>query len=133
MAEQSAQDKTEHPTARRREQALEKGQVARSQDLNSVAVLLGGLILLKMFGEQTIKGLTDFSVYVYRNLSTLDFTVESIPLQFYQYLKYIAGIFGIILVGIGVFETGKESFGAKVLRIKSIARIEKDFFYEFYC
>ncbi len=99
----TGQDKTEQPTARRKEQALEKGQVARSQDLNSVAVLLGGLIMLKMFGAQAVEGFADFSTYIYKNLSVLDFTVTSLPLQFYQYLNYIVGTFAIILVGIGVF------------------------------
>jgi len=103
LAEQSGQDKTEQATPRRREDARDKGQVARSQDLNSVAVLLGGLVMLKMFGPRAIKGLVDFSVYIYRNLSTLEFTITSIPLQFYQYLNYIVGTFAIILIGIGAF------------------------------
>ncbi|MFP4547692.1 MAG: flagellar biosynthesis protein FlhB [Fidelibacterota bacterium] len=103
MPEQTGQDKTEQPTARRREQSREKGQVARSQDLNSVAVLLGGLVMLKFFGDRAVQGMADFSVYIYRNLSTFKFTRTSIPLQFYQYLNYIVLTFAIILVGIGVF------------------------------
>lgn len=126
MPEQSAQDKTEQPTSRRREQALEKGQVARSQDLNSVAVLLGGLIMLKFFGPRAVKGLADFSVYIYKNLSVLDFTVGSIPLQFYQYLRYIIVTFGIMLIGISIFpilsnlaqDNFKINFAAKALEPK---------------
>lgn len=126
MAEQSAQDKTEQPTTRRREQAMEKGQVARSQDLNSVAVLLGGLIMLKMFGGKAVKGFADFSVYIYSNLSVLDFTVSSLPLQFYQYVRYIIVTFGIILFGITIFpvlsnlaqDNFKLNFAAKALEPK---------------
>lgn len=103
MADQSAQDKTEQPTARRREDARDKGQVARSQDLNSVAVLLGGLIVLKFFGPRAVKGLADFTIYIYKNLSTFKFTITSFPLQFYEYINYIVGTFGIILIGISVF------------------------------
>lgn len=103
MAEQSGQDKTEQATPRRQEDAREKGQVARSQDLNSVAVLLGGLIMLKMYGPRAITGLADFAVYIYGNLSTFKFTVTSLPLQMYEYLRYIAGTFAIVLLGIGVF------------------------------
>ena len=40
MADKPAQDKTEEPTPRRREKAKEEGNVARSMDLNSVAVML---------------------------------------------------------------------------------------------
>ena len=50
MAEDSG-DKTEVPTARKREEAREQGMVARSTDLTSAAMLLGGLVLLKKFGS----------------------------------------------------------------------------------
>ena len=103
MPEQSAQDKTEQATPRRREESRDKGQVARSQDLNSVAVLLGGLIMMKFFGQRTVNGMADFSVYIYRNLSTFKFTITSFPLQLYEYLNYIAGTFAIMLLGIGIF------------------------------
>lgn len=49
MAEETG-DKTEAPTPRRREEAREKGNVARSADLTSAAILVGGLILLNWYG-----------------------------------------------------------------------------------
>jgi flagellar biosynthetic protein FlhB len=39
------QEKTEQPTSRRREQAREKGQVAKSQEITSVAILMACLTL----------------------------------------------------------------------------------------
>jgi flagellar biosynthesis protein FlhB len=45
MPEQSG-DKTQDATPHRRQQAREQGQVARSQDLGSAAVLVGGLVTL---------------------------------------------------------------------------------------
>ncbi len=46
----SAQEKTEAPTPRRREEARESGQVARSTDLNAAIILLGGLLFLHWWG-----------------------------------------------------------------------------------
>ena len=43
-------DKTEAPTPRRREEAREEGSVAKSTDLTSAALLVGGMILLSRFG-----------------------------------------------------------------------------------
>lgn len=43
-------DKTEAATPRRRQQAAEQGQVARSQDLVAAALVVGGMILLNHFG-----------------------------------------------------------------------------------
>jgi flagellar biosynthetic protein FlhB len=47
MADESFQEKTEAPTPRRREESHRKGQVARSQELNTAFLLLsmGGLLL----------------------------------------------------------------------------------------
>ena len=55
MAQDDSGDKTEQPTARRREEAREEGQVARSADLTAAVSLLAGLLLLKAFGPQMLR------------------------------------------------------------------------------
>ncbi|MBO2927505.1 EscU/YscU/HrcU family type III secretion system export apparatus switch protein, partial [Metapseudomonas otitidis] len=43
MAEsESGADKSEEPTAKRQQEAREKGQIARSRELNTLAITLGG-------------------------------------------------------------------------------------------
>jgi flagellar biosynthetic protein FlhB len=49
--------KTEAPTPRRRQEAREQGQVARSQDLSSAALLVGAMVLLKAFGDDVVGAL----------------------------------------------------------------------------
>ncbi len=46
MADQAAQEKTEHATPRKRQQARGKGQVARSQELSSFLLLMAALLSL---------------------------------------------------------------------------------------
>jgi len=46
MADETAGERTEKATPRRREKAREKGQVARSQEVNSFFVLLAGTVVL---------------------------------------------------------------------------------------
>ncbi|CAM4226570.1 flagellar biosynthesis protein FlhB [Vibrio agarivorans] len=50
MAESDGQERTEEATPRRRQQAQEKGQVARSKELASVSVLIIGSVSLMWFG-----------------------------------------------------------------------------------
>ncbi len=50
MAQDDLQDKTEKATPKKRSEARKKGQVAKSQDVSSVAVLLAGLSTLCLFG-----------------------------------------------------------------------------------
>ena len=51
-------DKTEAPTPRRREEAREQGQVARSADLTAAALLMGFLLLMNSFGPGLMKALS---------------------------------------------------------------------------
>jgi|UniRef100_A0A7C5EM34 flagellar biosynthetic protein FlhB len=51
MADEGYQDRTEQPTPKRRAEAREKGQVARSRDLSASLVLLSGLALLAFWGS----------------------------------------------------------------------------------
>ncbi len=53
MAEESFQEKTEKPTPRKREDAKKKGEVAKSRELPSLAVLLSALMALTFFGYYT--------------------------------------------------------------------------------
>ena len=64
MAEnEDGQDKSESPTARRRQQALDEGQVPRSAELSAAAVLLAGAMAIGMAGGPA---LGDFSMRVMR-------------------------------------------------------------------
>lgn len=54
MAEDSDLERTEPASPRRIEQAREKGQIARSRELNTFAVLLGGGGALLLMGEELI-------------------------------------------------------------------------------
>ena len=50
-------DKTEAPTPRRREEAREQGQFARSTDLTAAAMLLGFMLLMNSYGPGLVKAL----------------------------------------------------------------------------
>jgi len=57
--EDSSQEKTEEPTAKRRQQSREKGQVPRSRELVTFTMLLMTGMFFLIFGSTVIAGLTD--------------------------------------------------------------------------
>ena len=57
MAEESDQEKTEEPTAKRLEDARKKGQIARSKELGTTGVLVASAAALIMFGASLGKAL----------------------------------------------------------------------------
>lgn len=50
-------EKSEAPTPRRRQEAREQGQVARSQDLTGAVLIVGSILLLNAFGQDLMKAL----------------------------------------------------------------------------
>lgn len=98
MAEQSAQEKTEQPTPRRRQEALDKGNVAKSQELNSVAILIVAILAFKVtasfFGELFQR----FVKSTYHQSSFLDITVQSLPGQIGDFMGVLAALLLPIMI-----------------------------------
>lgn len=58
MAEsESGAEKSEEPTSKRQEEARKKGQIARSRELNTLAVTFSGAAALLIYGGQIAEGL----------------------------------------------------------------------------
>lgn len=54
MPPDSAQERTEAPTPRRRQEARSSGQIGRSTDLNAALTLLGALVILHVIGRNVL-------------------------------------------------------------------------------
>lgn len=59
MAEEQFQERTEPATPKRLKEARDKGQIARSRELNAMAVTLAGAAAVFVLGEGMITGVTD--------------------------------------------------------------------------
>jgi flagellar biosynthesis protein FlhB len=107
MAEQSFDEKTEAPTAKRRTEAREKGTVAKSTEVNSVLVLLTGIILLKLFGPWMMKEMSGCITEFLRAAGdtrmdvgrAVDLTASSLVIMLRIMLPVIAGILVIGVLG----------------------------------
>ena len=74
MAEESSQEKTEEATPKRREEARNKGQVARSSELSSVAILMSGVLALGGLGSYMYSKLSFFMVEMLSNAVFIELT-----------------------------------------------------------
>jgi flagellar biosynthetic protein FlhB len=70
----SMEDRTEPATAKRREEARQRGEVAKSPELTSALVLLAGLYGLRYCGESLMNGLRDLTQTSLSNLSAFQAT-----------------------------------------------------------
>lgn len=83
MAEEQFQEKTEPATPKRLKEARDKGQIARSRELNAMAVTLAGAAAVFALGEGIVGGITDIMA---ANLSLPRIALMS-PEQMLQHLK----------------------------------------------
>ncbi len=64
-----AGDKTEEPTAKKRADAAKKGQVGRSQELNTAFVLLVGFFALKILWNDIYGHIAQYTTYILTNVN----------------------------------------------------------------
>lgn len=72
-----AGDKTEAPTARRRTEAREQGNIAKSRDLNAAASILAVFFLLNVYGMDLIAALRDLMREMLSDQSFSDLTLAN--------------------------------------------------------
>ena len=59
MAEKDAQERTEDPTEKKKKETRDKGQVARSRELNSAALLITAGIAFLTIGKSSALGVAE--------------------------------------------------------------------------
>ena len=73
----SDEEKTEAPTPKKKKEAVEKGQVAKSQDVNSSLILLSGVLLMLFLGGSMMVQMKDTMGMVCKNLYYENFNVDT--------------------------------------------------------
>ncbi|MBP2642436.1 MAG: flhB [Firmicutes bacterium] len=97
-----SQEKTEEATPKRKEESRQKGQVAKSAEINSAFVILASFLALKFIGSYIYTEITAFMRGMFGGFSTTDFTIDSVQVILIQFimvfLKTAMPIMLIILV-----------------------------------
>lgn len=73
FADGDAGEKTEEPTAKKREKAREEGQVAKSTEVTSAFLLFGMFAIFKIFGSNTIESMRELVEEMYGLFGVQDF------------------------------------------------------------
>lgn len=92
-------DRTEAPTPRRRQEARENGQIARSQDLTAAVLFLAAMLLLNFFGSNIMTTLRDVMRRMLAHEALSDFSPTSLAEAFFQLLVRVAVALGPVLAG----------------------------------
>ncbi|MDR2578138.1 MAG: flagellar biosynthesis protein FlhB [Chitinispirillales bacterium] len=102
MAEDSAQEKTEAPSAKKRKDAREEGNVAKSTEVNSVLVLLTAIFLLRLVGpwmlEELKAGLLECFMFSAMTDMTMQGLFEIAQTAIWRLVKIVLPFAGAIMI-----------------------------------
>lgn len=111
MAEQdSGQERTEEPSAKRLQEAREKGQVPRSQELTTLMVLMVSAVTMFFVGEGLIQSLTDTMVLGFSLDRSMLFDVHAMANTFWQAVKIMALDLGLFLIATAIAALAAPAF-----------------------
>ncbi len=105
-------DKTEEPTQKKRNDARKKGQVGKSQELNTAFVLLMGFFMLKILWDTIYLNIADYTKYILSHpAQTVD--TETVIQLFLGIVELLAKtsfpiMLAIMFIGLGInfFQVG---------------------------
>jgi flagellar biosynthetic protein FlhB len=98
-------ERTESATPRRREEARQRGQSARSAEVNAVGALLLGVLFVRSWGVRLVDGLAATLRGSLANLNRSDLTVDGVfaaLTSFALAMATLVGPFFLVMMAIGV-------------------------------
>lgn len=124
MAEDTGQERTEEPTARRKQQAREKGQVPTSRELNTMIMMMASAGAVALLGPGIVDGIKELTVWNFTVSREQIFDVRSMHLLFENSLVHavmtLAPFFIVMILAAfaGPFMIGGLNFSVKALAFK---------------
>ncbi|PID30774.1 MAG: flagellar biosynthesis protein FlhB [Candidatus Cloacimonadota bacterium] len=102
MAEdESGMEKSELPTSYKLEKAREKGNVPKSQEINSISVLIVSILSLYLYGPTIKSSLAQIMQGIILESSKIELNVESVRIYFLEGVGAVASIIMPVLLTIG--------------------------------
>jgi flagellar biosynthetic protein FlhB len=138
MPEETLQERTEEATPRRREEARKRGQVAKSRELSSVAVLFAGTSSLLLLGSLFLSQIYLMFGYSFTSFNlSIDFPSTLYLFKFFSFslLKFLLPLFVLLTLSVLIvylLQTGGgvwavEAIGLKFDRLNPIEGFKRLF------
>ncbi len=100
MAESDGQEKTEQPSSKKLNESREKGQVAKSVEINSLAIFTSGLMFLYFSHSMIGENLSKVTIKIFSSLDVLDLNINNFQLYVKDGLWFMALTVAPIFIGL---------------------------------
>jgi flagellar biosynthesis protein FlhB len=122
MAETDGQEKTEQPTGKKLKDGRDKGQVAKSVEINSLAIFTSGLMFLYFSHSMLGESLSRLSIKIFSSLDVLNLNQETFQLYIKDGLWFLAvtvvPIFGGLFVAAFIAAVSQVGFNISLKALK---------------
>lgn len=102
MPESNGQEKTEQATSKRLDESRQEGQVAKSTEINSLAIFLTGLLIIYYFKDTIGDKISWLARFVFNSLDTLDVNINLMQVYsvkgFLYFLSILAPFFIALVI-----------------------------------
>ena len=98
--ESSGQEKTEEPTSRRLQEAKEKGDVAKSMEIPSAAVLLCGLMVIYVFSGFYLRTFMELTAHYLGRAAEIKVITANMPAMLKETMLYAAMLCGPVMAAV---------------------------------
>ena len=92
MADSEQDQKTEPATAKRRSEAFNRGQFARSPDVQVAFILIAALVVLLFSGPDIARAVRDFSAHCFQNLGAGSLNNEALLARGFEAVHHFLGL-----------------------------------------
>ncbi len=100
MAEHQGQEKTEQPTAKKLNDSRQKGNVAKSMEVNSLLVVFAGIVTIFLFQSSIAKNFSSFTINIFGTLDVLPNKMGMIQNFFMDWYWFFLAVIGPILASV---------------------------------
>ena len=139
MADQDGQEKSEQPTGKKLDDARDKGQVAKSTEINSLAVFGSGLTIIYLMKGFLGEKVSDFTIEMLGSLEKFEINKTIMQTYMFKWVLFFLTLLAPVLFGIMVialaaniaqvgFKFKTKVFKPTLGRFNPIAGIKRIFF-----
>jgi len=100
MAEYEGQEKTEQPSSKKLDEARRKGMVAKSVEVNSLLIVVTGLITIFLLQAYIGQRMSSFTINIFNSLDVLPNKISLLPNMAFDWFIFFVSVLGPIMTAI---------------------------------
>lgn len=102
MAEFEGQEKTEQPSSKKLEDARKKGMVAKSVEVNSLLIVVTGLITIFLLQSYIGQRMSNFTINIFNSLDVLPNRISLLPNMAFDWFMFFFSVLAPVMTAIVV-------------------------------